>query len=579
MFAKWWNCDSRAHETEVLSKNVEHCARGSYRRLAFTLQTFSQLPRACQSHLHPAHTFSGLRLQEKKVRSCSRLCHVSRLSIAYAGTAKSNEKHWLGLKSDYNTHWLDSIAARTVIKAMALPATSTSPPTPTYPHSQPNWRAEHSQPSHRNSPHGQKRRADEVDDLQDRSNNISTNFKRLRINHSILPTRQAATSPRPHDPLHPHPDSHASIASHPAYQPPSVQSLDPPSYQYQPPSQHNLHPHSHHASATIQTQPSGHLHPHHAYLSPNREYTHTPPPQPFLGPPSRTSTATSLSDEPMTLDHDPCPTHPPQEHKVLITDLSAELAEIEASELAKQADSQAHTFFLPDEYVKEISGVPAHVLRHQTSSSSNRNSNALLASSTMRDSNIPPLSIGPSHDPSSSQALILYKDPFSISVPDDEDAVRKAVSEARRMRNKHKLESEHPSPSQSNDTTMHIHPPDSDIEPDHQDAEPYMRQALNLPLPANRTPHPPTQDGSRRYNSTTNNNNRNSTPLPINFQLLHNINVRQPTMSAPYISLPLPIDIDDDDQHRHDNALHLQEPQQSQDKRRRSWDEDAMDIE
>ena len=100
--------------------------------------------------------------------------------------------------------------------------------------------------------------------------------------------------------------------------------------------------------------------------------------------------------------------------RVVINDLDAELAEIEAEEERSRQNDQEQAFFLPDDVEKEINSVPQHVLR---------NGNTTTA------------------DPPPSQALILYKNPTSISMREEEDAVRKAVREARaRLRDKHKDE-------------------------------------------------------------------------------------------------------------------------------------------
>ena len=391
---------------------------------------------------------------------------------------------------------------------MALPATSTSPATASHPHSQQSWLAEHSQRTHGNTPHGQKRRADEDDEIEDRSNNISTNFKRLRINNTLVPARAHSNAP---------PDSHASITSHPAYHPPSIQAEDAPSIHHPQPS---LKPYSY----SQYTGPSLHtnLHPLHAHLSPNRDFTHTPPPAPYLHPPSRTSTTTTLSDEPMTLDID-LPTDP---NRMVITDLDAEIAEIEASERAEKEREQEHAFFLPDDIDKEISGVPARLLR----GSSNRNDT--------------PQHI---HTAPDSQALILYKDPFSISIPEEEDAVKKAVVEARRRMRERQKEPPPPSPFSERHVQFH------DVEQPDQ-AEPYIRNGLSN--------HSDYREDTRDQNGRF---GREQTPFPF-----PNPNVRQPVMSAPYI----PIDIDEDafygNDIRHDtgpsNGGH-------------SWDDDAMEIE
>lgn len=92
-------------------------------------------------------------------------------------------------------------------------------------------------------------------------------------------------------------------------------------------------------------------------------------------------------------------------HRIFISDLDAAIAEIEAEERAAKEKEQERAFFLPDDVNKEMSSVPEQVLRSSANASAN---------------------------PATSQALVLYKDPFSISVPLENDAVHKAVYEARR---------------------------------------------------------------------------------------------------------------------------------------------------
>ncbi len=221
----------------------------------------------------------------------------------------------------------------------------------------------------------------------------------------------------------------------------------------------------------------------------------------------------------MTLDIDP----PADPHRMVITDLDAEIAEIEASEREEQEREQEHAFFLPDEIEKEVSGVPAHILRASPSSNG-------------RASQV--------NTGGDSQALILYRDPFSISVPEDEDAVKKAVVEARRRMRERQKEPPPPSPFTNRHVQFH-----SVEQPDQ--AEPYIRNGLN-----DYSGYSDGRSGSdRRFG-------REQTPFPF-----PNPNVRQPVMSAPYI----PIDIDEDlGYDRHDVHASTQHD---------SWDDDAMEIE
>ena len=126
-----------------------------------------------------------------------------------------------------------------------------------------------------------------------------------------------------------------------------------------------------------------------------------------------------LAPEPLT-----CDTPPPQQlpsnnedymplddnpHRIFIDDLDAAIAEIEAEERAQAEKEQEAAFFLPEEVEKEISGVPEQILRRSGTA------NHLIQ-----------------QNPGPSQALILYRDPESISISEENDAVRKAVHEARR---------------------------------------------------------------------------------------------------------------------------------------------------
>lgn len=107
-------------------------------------------------------------------------------------------------------------------------------------------------------------------------------------------------------------------------------------------------------------------------------------------------------------------------HRIFISDLDAAIAEIEAEERAAKEKQQEHAFFLPDDVEKEMSSVPEHVLKTTATSA---------------------------FEPAPSQALVLYKDPLSISIPEEDDAVRKAVHEARqRIRERN---STHPAGSET----------------------------------------------------------------------------------------------------------------------------------
>ena len=124
------------------------------------------------------------------------------------------------------------------------------------------------------------------------------------------------------------------------------------------------------------------------------DFAHSPPtPHPTPLPPTDTDF--------MTIDDTP--------NRIIIHDLSSEIAEIEAEEA-----SRAESLFLPD-IDKKVSSLPHHLL--QSGQNHDRHSHM---SYTPR----------PAEDPNT--ALILYKDPISISVPEEEDVVRKTIIEARK---------------------------------------------------------------------------------------------------------------------------------------------------
>lgn len=245
---------------------------------------------------------------------------------------------------------------------MALPANPTSPSSPFQP---PNdWFAEHTQQSHRNTPHGQKRRIDEQDE---QAIPPYGGFKRLRIS-----PKQVANTHRPTRGTSYHTHRQPTVTNE---QDQELLDVDIPPEQL----------HITHHTSPIQYP---------CRLAPETTTVDTPPPQHL--PPN--------TEDFMPLDDNP--------HRIFIDDLDAAIAEIEAEERAQAEKAQEAAFFLPDEVAKEISGVPQRVLQQQS-----------------RSGALPP----PSQlDPSAmSQALILYKDPESISISEENDAVRKAVHEAR----------------------------------------------------------------------------------------------------------------------------------------------------
>ncbi|EXJ78313.1 hypothetical protein A1O3_09474 [Capronia epimyces CBS 606.96] len=92
----------------------------------------------------------------------------------------------------------------------------------------------------------------------------------------------------------------------------------------------------------------------------------------------------------MTVDDTP--------HRVIISDLDAEIAQIEADEAAATS-----AVFLPD-IDKKVSSIPSRVLHHRAPTTPPQNFNT---------------------------ALVLYREPSSIGVPEERDVVRKAIVAAR----------------------------------------------------------------------------------------------------------------------------------------------------
>jgi len=95
----------------------------------------------------------------------------------------------------------------------------------------------------------------------------------------------------------------------------------------------------------------------------------------------------SAADDFMPVDDTP--------HRIVIHDLDAELAQIEADE------EQSRAFLMPD-VDKKVTAIPQRLLQSRTAQTENRTT-----------------------------ALVLYQEPTSITVPEEEDAVRRAVMAAR----------------------------------------------------------------------------------------------------------------------------------------------------
>ncbi|EXJ74123.1 uncharacterized protein A1O5_02417 [Cladophialophora psammophila CBS 110553] len=123
-----------------------------------------------------------------------------------------------------------------------------------------------------------------------------------------------------------------------------------------------------------------------------------PPPHPTPVPQIHIKPPTLPDADFMTVDDTP--------HRIIIHDLESEIAQIEAEEAAHNA-----TIFLPD-IDKRVSSMPQKLLRSQ-------NPDRLPQSAGLPPENL-------------NTALVLYRDPSSISVPEEEDVVRKTIIEARR---------------------------------------------------------------------------------------------------------------------------------------------------
>jgi hypothetical protein len=259
---------------------------------------------------------------------------------------------------------------------MALPANPASPSTPFQ--SPTDWFAEHTQRNHRNSPHGQKRRID--DDAADTPSAISHGFKKLRVSPPRRQKRPEYTHSNSSD-LHYTYERTSSPTS--AYQPPAVTNdhdhdfLDAPFHE-----EPAVHPGLHNDSLQ-----HAQLHHYRSQLFPAEGTCDTPPPQRL---PSNHEDFMPVEDN---------------RHRIFISDLDAAIAEIEAEEREAKEKAQERAFFLPDDVDKELSSIPDEVLRSSMDSSASN----------------PPVS----------QALVLYRDPLSISIPEEVDAVRKAMVEAR----------------------------------------------------------------------------------------------------------------------------------------------------
>jgi hypothetical protein len=99
--------------------------------------------------------------------------------------------------------------------------------------------------------------------------------------------------------------------------------------------------------------------------------------------------------------------------RIWVHDLDAEIAEIEAEEARKKSET-----LLRNAAGQEIGKIPQHLLRSTTAHG----------------------------DARPNMQMILYRDPISISVPEEHDAVRKTIIEARRRMREKQAEDHHQGP-------------------------------------------------------------------------------------------------------------------------------------
>lgn len=224
---------------------------------------------------------------------------------------------------------------------------------------------------HRSNLVNGKRKAE--DELESQSN-ISSQFKKLRLNHGAS---------IPH--AHPHSPTLVPIP----IAPPSSPSSRPSSPTI--PTAVAFRPHIPYTDARPALQLA---------VDPDQDEEQlSPPPPPLIHKPP------TLGDSDfMPVDDTP--------NRIVIHDLSAEIAAIEAEETAAAA-----TMFLPD-IDRKVSSLPHKLLGGRSPHSSPRQPLS------------PPSRPGPPTE-NLNTALVLYKDPSSISVSEEEDAVRKTIIAAR----------------------------------------------------------------------------------------------------------------------------------------------------
>ncbi|KAL2444216.1 hypothetical protein ABEF95_015935 [Exophiala dermatitidis] len=232
-----------------------------------------------------------------------------------------------------------------------------------------------------------KRRADEVIDPLESQSNISSHFKKLRLNHT-RPQSIQQPQPQPQQPpqvlLRQQAPPSPSLSSPPQFSSPNPTTSTPT------PTSIN----------TTTTTPGFRPPPPNNYNDTVQPKLSSPPPPP--PPPQQQQQQPQYQDvslykmptipdsDFMTVDDTP--------HRVIISDLDAEIAQIEAAEAEARS-----AVFLPD-IDKKVSSIPSRVL----------NNNIKLS---------PP--------PPPTNALVLYREPTSISIPEEMDVVRKAIVAAR----------------------------------------------------------------------------------------------------------------------------------------------------
>ncbi|KAK5045807.1 hypothetical protein LTR84_008900 [Exophiala bonariae] len=332
-----------------------------------------------------------------------------------------------------------------------------SPTTPT-----PPWPSPSTVNQHRSNLTN-KRKVDAIVDTNDidsvSNSSISSQFKKLRLNqqrHGILnPNLNINANNGNFNAHHQNGDLHMQSQLH--YQ----QILTPtsPTSKYRPhiantdvrPALPPLPP-----DPTLRRQPSPSLLPSPTLASPR---TPTPTARTTRGPTALASSYRRLHDPPAARELPLSPPEPsPRQNshtrnssiassimaidetpnRIIINDLEAEIAAIEAAEAEGR-----NTVFIPD-IDKKVSAIPQRLLQNSSNAPVSNDPSAGPGSSAFTfppnphsHSHHHPSTTGahafptPSTTPPLATALVLYKDPTSISVPESEDVVRKTIIAAR----------------------------------------------------------------------------------------------------------------------------------------------------